>query len=415
MNNQIGIVKGFQDVLVSRSRQWSRLEDTASSVFGAYGFFQVRLPLLEKTELFARGIGESTDIVDKEMYTFPDRKGRSLSLRPEATASVVRAYLSSGKGRGEKVKWHYRGPMFRYERPQKGRYRQFHQIGAEAIGYPGPGTDAEVLSMLERFFKEAGIKNLRLELNSLGCKDCRPGYRDALVAYLEGKRDGLCEECNKRIGRNPLRALDCKVKDCKKAVAEAPVMVDFICPDCTEHFDGLRKDLETTGVIYVINPRIVRGLDYYSRTVFEYIAETGLGSQDAVAAGGRYDGLVEEFGGPPTPAIGFAIGMERAALLMEEDEGPVPRYFIAAIGEAARVEGLGLALKLRGRGLWTEMLTDEKDRSLRSQMKAASKAGAGTVIVIGEEELDKGVYTFKDMETGEQVQKTVKEWMESRG
>lgn len=403
MPSRINIIKGFQDVVPPESRKWSRLFAAAARVFPRFGFTEVYLPVLEHTELFARGIGAGTDIVDKEMYTFLDRKERSLTLRPEGTASLVRAYLESGRGKGESVKWYYTGPMFRYERPQKGRYRQFYQIGAEAIGYPGPGTDAEVLVMLDRFFGEVAVPGLKLELNSLGCKECRPAYREALVKYLGGAKNQLCANCQERLGRNPLRVLDCKEDECKQAVAGAPAMMDFLCPACQDHFSGVKRDLEMVGLAYTINPRIVRGLDYYTRTVFEYLAETGLGAQNAVAAGGRYDGLVEEFGGPPTPGIGFAIGVERVALLMKEEEGRGPDFFIVALGEPARREGIRLLMELRDKKLSAEMPTDSGERSLKSQMKAAEKAGAKRAVIIGEQELSEKTYTLKNMETGEQT------------
>jgi len=402
MAQKIKIIKGFQDILPPRSILWKDLEKTAEDVFARYGFFEVRLPVIERTDLFARGIGEGTDIVEKEMYTFPDRRDRSLSLRPEGTASMVRAYLDSDKGKTEPARWWYRGPMFRYERPQKGRYRQFYQIGAEAIGYPGPGTDAEIVAMLDLFFKEAGLDGVTLELNSLGCEKCRPAYRDALVDYLESVSDSLCDDCKRRLERNPLRVLDCKEEDCKKAVADAPVVLDFLDDDCKKHFEAVKADLDLMGVAYRINPRIVRGLDYYTRTVFEYLAETGLGSQNAVAAGGRYDRLVEEFGGPSTPAIGFAIGVERLALLLKEPEEPGPDYFIVAIGEAPRKKGIELLHDLRKKGASAQMITDETGRSLKSQMKAAAKSGAKKAVIIGEDELKSGVYLIKDLETGEQ-------------
>jgi histidyl-tRNA synthetase len=402
MADRIKKVKGFQDVLPPESSAWARIEDAAREVFRVYGFQEIRLPVLEKTELFARGIGLDTDIVEKEMYTFPDRKGRSLSLRPEGTASAVRAYLDSGLGKGQPAKWFYMGPMFRYERPQKGRFRQFYQIGAEAIGHPGPGTDAEILTMLDRFFQKLGIESVRLELNTLGCKKCRPAYREALVKYLSSKKEGLCDDCRRRMETNPLRVLDCKADGCKEAVAEAPVALDHIDDECMEHFKGVKKDLDTVGVEYHINPRIVRGLDYYTRTVFEHVAEKGLGSQNAVCAGGRYDGLVEEFGGPPTPAIGFAVGIERIALLTGERTPSRPDYFIVAIGAQARDQGVNLLEEIRKAGAGAEMILDEKDRSMKSQMKAASKAGAKKALIIGEQELNDGEVSIKDLESGEQ-------------
>ncbi|HUT54998.1 MAG TPA: histidine--tRNA ligase [bacterium] len=402
MTDRVQIIKGFQDVVPPRSIKFARIEAAAREVFLTYGFSEVRLPVLEPTELFARGIGTGTDIVEKEMYTFADRKGRSLTLRPEGTAGAVRAYLSAGLGRGEPVKWFYSGPMFRYERPQKGRYRQFYQIGAEAIGYEGPGTDAEIITMLDRFFKKLGVQGVKLELNSLGCKNCRPAYREALVKFLGSKKDALCEDCRRRLETNPLRVLDCKVEGCKAAVADAPAMLEFLDEECKAHFAGVKKDLEIVGVAYSVNPRIVRGLDYYTRTVFEYLAIDGLGAQNAVAAGGRYDGLVQEFGGPPTPAIGFALGVDRAALLAGGEESRPSALSIVVMGDAAREEGVRLLAALRDQGVVAEMLTDGVGRSMKSQMKAADKAGVKQVIIIGDEELKKGQYTIKDLKSGEQ-------------
>jgi len=402
MSDRIKLIKGFQDVLPPQSLAFARIEQAAQEVFATYGFQEVRLPVLEHTELFARGIGLGTDIVEKEMYTFLDRKGRSLTLRPEGTAGAVRAYLEAGFGKGEAVKWFYSGPMFRYERPQKGRYRQFYQIGAEAIGYPGPGTDAEIIAMLDRFFQRLQVPGIRLELNSLGCPGCRPAYREVLLKFLDSKKAALCEDCNRRLNTNPLRVLDCKVEGCKQAVAEAPAVFDFLDDECQRHFAGVTKDLDIYGVSYTVNPRIVRGLDYYTRTVFEYIATDGLGSQNAVAAGGRYDGLIEELGGPPTPGIGFALGVERVALLIEEKGEEKPEYYIVALGAGACEEGIRLLGALRFIGLKVEMLTDGLDRSMKSQMKAASKSRAKEVIIIGSEELTQGQYTIKTLESGEQ-------------
>ena len=402
MADQVQIIKGFQDVLPPSSAQWARLEGAAAEVFGCYGYREVRLPVLERTELFARGIGADTDIVEKEMFTFADRKGRSLTLRPEGTAGAVRAYLEAGLGKGEAVKWWYRGPMFRYERPQKGRYRQFHQIGAEAIGYAGPGTDAELIAMLAHWLQKLGVQGVKLEINSLGCPSCRPAYREALVQFLTGKKDKLCPDCQRRLEQNPLRVLDCKVAECQATVRDAPVTSDYLDEECKAHFTGVKADLALVGVEYVLNPRIVRGLDYYTRTVFEYLAVDGLGSQNAVAAGGRYDGLVAEFGGPPTPAIGFAIGVERVALLLEDRDQAAPRFFIVAIGEPGRAEGVKLLATLRDRGILAEMLLDGPGRGLKSQMKAAARSGATQVIIIGDDELAKGIYNIKDLASGEQ-------------
>jgi len=405
MGDRIKIVKGFQDIVPPESEVLARLDALAMEVFPLYGFCEIRLPVLEHTELFARSIGQGTDIVDKEMFTFPDRKGRSLSLRPEGTAGAVRAYLCSGKAGGEPVRWWYRGPMFRYERPQKGRYRQFYQIGAEAIGFPGPGTDAQILAMLDRFFKEAGVTDLRLDLNSLGCGKCRPAYREKLVAYLHGVEEKLCHECKKRIERNPLRVMDCKEEECKSYVKDAPRVLDFLDDDCKAHFEAVKKDLDTMGIEYEVNPYIVRGLDYYTRTVFEHLAGSGLGAQNTVAAGGRYDDLVEELGGPLTPAMGFAVGVERIAMLMKSGIESRPDCFIVYMEDSGRRHALELLESLREHGRRAEMVLD-KQRSIRSQMKAASKAGSRYAVIIGLKEVEdiekENLYKIKDMESGKE-------------
>src|SRR5664279_751787 len=313
-------VKGFNDILPGEVEKWQHIEASARQVFGLYGFSEIRIPIIEKTELFCRSIGDATDIVEKEMYSFVDKGENSVTLRPEGTAGVMRAFIEHKLYAQDPVaKLYYLGPMFRYERPQKGRYRQFHQIGAEITGVHDPLADAQVLNMLVQFFREIGLVEPQLQVNSLGCPECRPAYRAALIEFLDKHVDALCDDCRRRLSTNPLRALDCKVPNCIEATFGAPSMLDNLCSACDDHFASVRRYLDLTETPYSINPRMVRGLDYYTRTTFEMV--TGqLGSQSAVAAGGRYDGLISQLGGPAIPGIGFAMGVERVALLLGEKD-----------------------------------------------------------------------------------------------
>lgn len=396
-------IRGTRDILPGEMGKWHYLEEIARSVFGRYGFQELRTPLFEATELFARAVGETTDIVEKEMYTFDSRGGESLTLRPEGTASVVRSFNENGMSRSLPWRVYYMGPMFRYERPQKGRQRQFHQTGCELFGPSGPTADVEMMAMAMRFFADAGLKEkVVLEINSLGCETCRPGYRETLLAFLQERTDALCGNCNERIGRNPLRVLDCKAEGCKAVAREAPVMSGHLCGDCDAHFDGLKGGLDALEIPFVHNPMMVRGLDYYNRTAFE-ITTTALGAQNAVAAGGRYDGLVQEMGAKQgVPAIGFAMGMERLALLMDDAKGEIrgPRVYIVAVGPDSERMGLQAAEMLRGRGIATEL--NQQGSSMKSQMKKAGKSGADFTLIIGDAEVQEGVVTVKEMETGEQ-------------
>ncbi|GAB4390348.1 MAG: histidine--tRNA ligase [Thermodesulfovibrionales bacterium] len=393
-------VKGVQDILPPDVYVWQRAEAAAARVFGSYGFHEVRPPVMEFTEVFVRSIGETSDIVSKEMYTFDDRGGRSITLRPEGTAPIVRGYVEHHLyNLPSPQKFFYRGPMFRYERPQKGRLRQFYQIGAEAFGSPGPAMDAEMLSMLGRFLEEAGVGGLSFEVNSIGCEQCRPAFREALRDFFRPRLPALCPDCARRFEHNPLRILDCKVPACVEQKGGAPKVSDFLCPDCAAHFSELRRMLDALGVPHVVNPAMVRGLDYYTRTTFEVTTDR-LGAQNAVAAGGRYDRLVEEFGGPPTPAIGFALGMERLVALMKEaaPEAPSPAVFIAFKGAEAGLEALKLADALRGKGVWAEL--GQEGASLKSQFRRADRLGATLVFVIGEDELREGAAGWKDLRDG---------------
>jgi len=390
-------VRGFGDILPPETDRWKLIEDRAREVFGRFGFAELRIPILEKTEVFARSIGEETDIVEKEMYSFPDRGGDSLTLRPEGTASIVRSYIEHKLYATETVtKVYFIGPMFRYERPQKGRYRQFHQIDLELFGTSNPMSDAEVISVLMHYFTVLNITDCELHINSLGCADCRRPYKDALLRFLRAHESGFCADCQRRMDRNPLRVLDCKVEDCQRILTEAPLLDAYLCSECAEHFSQVRKYLHTLGVTGIVNPRMVRGLDYYSRTTFEVLGQ-GLGAQNAIAAGGRYDNLVESMGGPPVPGIGFAIGMERVLLLLQDPVSPPrPSLFIAALGQNARKEAFTLYYRLNEAGIVTVM--EYEERSLKAQMRRADKFKAPYVLIVGDEELRKGTAIFRDME-----------------
>ncbi len=397
----ITAIKGFNDLLPAESGLWQFIEDTARRVFSSFGFNEIRVPIVEKTELFCRSIGDTTDIVEKEMYTFTDKAGSSLTLRPEGTAGVIRALVERKLYAQESInKLYYMGPMFRHERPQKGRYRQFHQIGAEVTGAADPMIDAQLLLMVSRLFSELGLKEPTLQINSLGCPVCRPGYREALVNFLDERRDKLCEDCRRRISSNPLRALDCKVPGCVEATEGAPSMIGHLCTECDEHFKKVQSYLETAAVSFSINPRMVRGLDYYTRTTFELV--TGLlGAQSAVAAGGRYDGLIEQLGGPSVPGIGFALGVERVALLLgDRCFERTPDLFIAIMGDASRSEAFRLMAALQHQGFWVE--SDYEGKSLKGQLRRADKLKARYSIVLGETELTSGKASLKLMADGSQ-------------
>jgi histidyl-tRNA synthetase len=358
---------------------------------------------MEYTDVFVRSIGETTDIVEKEMYTFSDKAGRSITLRPEGTAPVVRSYVENHLyNLPSPQKFFYSGPMFRYERPQAGRYRQFFQIGVEAFGINEPKIDAEILSMLKLFFERLGLEDLNFEVNSIGCEKCRPGYKTAMRDFFSSKIDSLCHDCKRRLDLNPLRILDCKVDACVKLKPGAPRVTDFLCTECRDHFDNLLSLLELLKIPHVINPEMVRGLDYYTRTTFEVTCKK-LGSQNAVAAGGRYDRLVEDFGGPPTPAIGFAMGIERIATLIkssDKQEIPAPRVFIATIGAPAGKEALVIADRLREKGTWVEV--GYAGNSLKSQLRRADRLSAGYVLIIGDDEIKSGNLKWKRLSDGSQ-------------
>ena len=395
-------IKGMNDILPGDIETWQHLEEQARKVFGAFGYREIRVPVVEKTELFCRSIGETTDIVEKEMYTFEDKGGTSMTLRPEGTAPVMRSFIQHKLYNLDPVsKLYYLGPMFRHERPQKGRYRQFHQIGAEVLGVDDPKIDAQVLAMLDHYFKSAGIPDVTLEINSLGCPECRPGYRQTLISFLEQKLDSLCADCKRRYTSNPLRVLDCKVPGCKESTTGAPAMLESLCDGCEVHFSKVKSHLEGLDVDYQVNPRMVRGLDYYTKTTFEMVTGS-LGSQNAVAAGGRYDGLIKDLGGPALPGIGFAIGLERLALMLGEQtiDAPRPELFIATLGEAATDAGFSMLTRLQRQGILTEM--EYTGKSLKAQLRRADKLQARRVLIIGEDELNRGVAQLRYMDESRQ-------------
>ncbi len=393
-------IKGVKDVLPADMVLWHHIEGVSRRLFEEYGFSEIRVPVFEYTELFARSIGASTDIVEKEMYTFEDRDGRKITLRPEGTAGVVRAFVEHKLYvESPLTKLYYTGPMFRHERPQKGRYRQFYQIGVEALGIDHPHVDIEILDMLHSLFTRLGIGGLTLQINSLGDAACRGAYRDALQQYLKDKLPTLCTDCQRRYETNPLRVLDCKV-DAEK-FTDSPIMLDHLCGPCKTHFETVEAGLKKLGVPFEVNPRLVRGLDYYTRTTFEMVMGH-LGAQNTVAAGGRYDGLVHEIGGPETPGIGFALGVERAVSLMDASRltTPRPKVFIAALGPEAVSAVLPLIHDLRQKGIRID--TDYAGASLKSQMKKADKSGAAYTLIVGEQELQAGTGVLRSMGTKEQ-------------
>ncbi len=398
----IQAVRGVHDVLPPETGLWQRLEAQARRVSELYGFREIRVPIFERTELFARGIGEVTDIVQKEMYTFQDRAGESLTLRPEATASLLRAYIEHGLHVQPKpVRLYTIGPMFRYERPQAGRYRQFHQLNLEALGDPHPAVDAEVIASLVELFRAWGLADrVALQINSIGDQACRPAYRGQLVAYLRAHAGDLCEECRERTERNPLRVLDCKKPGCAPVLDRAPSILDALCSPCAEHFGRVRAYLDAMRLAYRVTPRLVRGFDYYVRTTFE-LTTTELGAQNAVAGGGRYDGLIQLLGGPSDPGIGFAVGVERVVLLMADaaHETP-PLALLVPLGEPALVALLPVARAVRAGGIRVEL--GNGGRKLRAELERANRMGVPHVVIVGDSELGQGEAVIREMKSGAQ-------------
>lgn len=398
-------IRGAPDILPDQTGKWQALEAVARDVLNRYGYTEIRTPIFERTELFVRGIGEGTDIVEKEMYTFEDRGGESLTLRPEATASLMRAYTEHNLGsKSSLVKLYLIGPMFRHERPQSGRFRQFHQVDVEAIGSPGPAVDAEVVALLHHLLEAWGLRGLRLHVNSIGDPACRPRYREAFLAYLGAHREALCADCRVRMAKNPLRVLDCKQADCREIAAKAPALSGYLCDACRDHFAQVRALLDGLQIAYEVDERLVRGLDYYTRTTFEFL-NPALGAQNAVAGGGRYDGLVQELGGPPTPSIGFAIGEERILTSLEAQAAPaetppITGVYVATVGSVDLGAAMELTQRLRRRGLRAAL--DLERRSLKGQMRQANKDRFRYSLILGSEELARGQITLKDMVGGAQ-------------
>jgi histidyl-tRNA synthetase len=396
--------KGTRDVLPSEVYKWQYLENIFSDICGKYNYKEIRFPVFEYTELFQRGVGDTTDIVQKEMYTFFDKGGRSITLRPEGTASVARSYIEHGMASlPQPIKLYYNITAYRYENIQRGRYREFHQFGVEALGSPGPSVDVEVISILNMFFDRLGIKNVDLNINSIGCPKCRGKYDDKLKDFLRPRLNNLCENCKARFERNPLRIIDCKEESCKEYTKQVPSLIDNLCEECFEHFEGLKSGLSNLGIRYNIDKDIVRGLDYYTKTVFEFVSNN-VGTQGTICGGGRYDGLIEACGGSPAPGIGFGLGIERLLLELDSQKIIIPEpkgidIFLASVGRKADRFAERLVYELRINGINAEK--DLLNRSLKSQMKYADKLGASYVVVLGDEEIDTNRAVLKNMKTGE--------------
>lgn len=409
--SKISGVKGMEDILPQDIQIWRELERIARIELEGHGYKEIRTPILEETSVFIRSIGETTDIVTKEMFTFEDRKGRSMTMRPEGTAPIARAYIEhSLDAAWPEARLYYIGPMFRSERPQKGRSRQFHQVGAELIGPTSPYTDSEIIMQLDRMLKKLDLDGFVLKLNSLGCKDDKSAFSVKLAEYLKGEKAALCEDCVKRLGKNVLRVLDCKQESCRHVVKDAPDITDSLCGACKAHFDGVKKNLKALNIDFSEAKNLVRGLDYYTGTVFE-ITHPGLGGQDALAAGGRYDNLLKDMGGPAAGAIGYAVGMERLIIALGYKKELKPArnvVYVATLGGDAKIEGLKLAEEIRdglnGRDkLNVVVLVNAEESSLKSQMRAADRNGAGLVVMLGEDELKQGKALLKDMKTSQQT------------
>lgn len=400
-------IKGTEDVLPKDSYRWQFVEDVMRKESAAYGFKEIRTPVFEYTELFARGVGQTTDVVQKEMYTFDTKGGESVTLRPEGTAGAARAVLEHGLVNDSlPIKASYFVSCYRYEKPQAGRLREFHQFGLECYGTQSPVADAELICAAQSIFDRLGIKQLRLEINSIGCPTCRAEYHKALKEYFYGYKDELCETCNSRLEKNPMRILDCKSPVCSKIAQGAPKITDYLCDECKEHFASVQKYLDAAGVEYTVNPTIVRGLDYYTKTVFEFVTDF-IGAQGTVCGGGRYDGLIEELGGKHLPSLGFAMGIERLLMLMDKQGIEIPKpstcdLYVAVMGESASLKSFEIIKAVRSCGLIAE--TDIVGRGLRAQMKYADKIGAKFSMVLGDNEIEQGKAVIKNMSSGEQTE-----------
>lgn len=396
--------RGTEDILPDDSPLWRKIEQTAHEVCANFGFKEIRTPVFEDTNLFQRGVGDTTDVVQKEMYTFEDKGGRSITLRPEGTASVARSFIENSLyANPQPTKLYYIISCYRYEKPQSGRLREFHQFGTECLGSPSPSADAEIIALALTFFNRLGIKDLKLNLNSIGCPNCKKAYNEKLKEYFKQYEDELCDTCKTRLEKNPMRIIDCKSEICSRIAKDAPKMIDFLCDECREHFDKTRAYLDATGIKYTIDPDIVRGLDYYTRTVFE-ITSDALGAQSTVCGGGRYNGLIEEIGGKPTEGIGFALGIERLVMIMKAqgiDLGTASAtdIFVGSIGDSADICAQRLVYELRVAGVNAER--DILGRSVKAQMKYANKTGARFSMILGEDEVNSAKADLKNMETGE--------------
>lgn len=403
-------IKGTNDILPSDSHRWQFVEKKMLEVAGLYGFREIRVPVFEHTEVFKRSVGDTTDVVQKEMYTFDDKGGRSITLRPEITAGTVRSAIEHGLVNGAlPVKVCYIGGCYRYEKPQAGRLREFHQFGVECFGAASPAADAEVISLARQVLGDLGVQKISLEINSIGCPECRKNFQTALKKYFTAHIDELCDTCRDRLDRNPMRILDCKSPVCSAIAADAPVVIDYLCDDCREHFEGVKAHLEAAGIPFTVNPHIVRGLDYYTRTVFEFVSGD-IGAQSTVCGGGRYDGLISQMGGPSVPALGFGMGIERLMLVLENQNAQLPEpqkcdIYIAVMGAKAALKASSLCRILRDDGF--EAQTDICGRGLKAQMKYADKIGSAFTLVLGDNEIESGKAKLKNMLSGEETEITL--------
>jgi len=405
----ISAIKGTKDILPEEVRKWQRVETVTKSHFELYGYREIRTPVFEATELFEKGTGETTDVVTKEMYTFVDKGGRSLTLRPEYTPSVVRSIMDHSLHlKPQPMRYYFIGPMFRFDKPQKGRYRQFHQVDIEVFGEKDPAIDAEIVEMADHLLKKLGVVDTDILVNSVGCRVCRPPYHRELKRAAERAKENLCQDCRRKVDLNPLRIFDCKVESCRELARDFPKITDHLCEECGEHFRGFCGYLDLYGIAYAIEPRLVRGLDYYTKTTFEIISPR-LGAQDAILGGGRYDDMMREFGGPDICGIGFAMGLERFLSVVPDTDAEERFVFIAHMGEAAKKAGLQLAREMRKHDV--ECLIEYRERSLKNQMSRANRLNASWVVIIGEEEVKKNRYQLKNMESGAQEEMAREEMM----
>jgi histidyl-tRNA synthetase len=406
---QIAAIKGTKDILPQEARKWQRVEAEAKGIFELYGYREIRTPVFEATELFEKGTGQTSDVVTKEMYTFVDKGGRSLTLRPEYTPSIVRSIIENRLNlQPQPLRFYFIGPMFRYDKPQKGRFRQFHQIDIEVFGEKDPAIDAEIVEMADFLCGSLGVTDREILVNSVGCRDCRPAYHQDLKASAESHRDRLCSDCQRKIDINPLRIFDCKIESCREIAREFPMIMDYLCPECEKHFNKFSSYLNSYGIKHRVEPLLVRGLDYYTKTTFEIISSK-LGAQDSILGGGRYDDMMKDFGGPDICGIGFAVGLERLLSLVPFRKKPEVFVYVVTMGEKAKKIGMELARAIRRTGM--ECLIEYKDRSLRNQMSRADKLRATWVLIIGEDEVKEKKFQLKKMESGEQISCTQKEML----